>query len=57
MFLAALIPDAHPFAFDDDSRVGGFIGFVLAQVMPDMGFVSRHNMADIIFIERAVHGT
>ena len=32
-----------------------FKGFMLNQVVPDMGLVSRNYPAEIVFVERAVH--
>ena len=50
------IPDAHALAFDHDPRVHGFKGFVVDQMVPDMGAVSRDHTGKVIAVSRAVHG-
>ena len=50
------VPKPHPLAFHEDTRVGGFIGFVLGQVMPDMGAVGRHHMGQVVLVQVKRHG-
>ena len=56
VFFAVLVPDPHAFAFDDDARLGFFKGFVLGQVMPDVGAVCVNHCLNIV-VTGAVHGT
>ena len=56
VFLALLVPDAHALAFDNDARIGCFIGLMLAQVMPDVRAVCFDNAGEVVFVEIAVHG-
>jgi len=56
VFFALLIPNAHAFAFDNDAGICRFIGFVLAQVMPDVRAVRFDNAREVVFVEIAVHG-
>jgi len=53
---AVLIPDVDALALDDDPRIGGLEGFVLGQMMPDVGLVGLDNTADIICAQSAIHG-
>ena len=55
MFLALDVPDAQPAAFDDDARVDGFIGLVLADMVPDMGAISLDHMAGVVGKIQGIH--
>ena len=57
MLFALLVPDAHAFAFDNDARVSGFVGFVLAQVVPDVGAIHLDNVREVVLIKFSVHGS
>ena len=56
VFFALLVPNPHALAFDNDARIGGLIGFVLAQMVPDMRAVGFDNAGDVVLVEIAVHG-
>ena len=55
MLFALLIPDTHALAFDDDARVGGFIGFMLAEVVPDVRAICLDHTGDIVFAKCTIH--
>jgi hypothetical protein len=55
VFLALGIPQPDPLAFDEDAGINGFVGLVLAQVMPDMGAVGLRYASEVVDIEGEVH--
>ena len=58
MFDAFLVPDLDPLALDDDLGVGaGKERLVLDQVMPHARAIRFDHAADVVFVERAVHGS
>ena len=48
------VPNAHPFAFDDDLRIDRFKGFVLRKMVPHMRAVGFDDRSRIVMILR--HG-
>ena len=56
MLFALDVPNAQALAFDNDPGVDGFKGFVLDQVMPDMGPVSLDHAGGVIGVAHRVHG-
>ena len=55
MLFALLVPDTHAFAFDNDPWVRGFIGFVLAEVVPDVRAICLDHTGDIVFAKCTIH--
>ncbi len=55
MLLAPGVPDPHSLALDDDARIGRLEGFVLDQVMPDMGAVGLDHFGNVVRVARGVH--
>ncbi|MEL6452390.1 MAG: hypothetical protein AAFQ19_14125 [Pseudomonadota bacterium] len=57
MFNAFLVPHAQALALDDDFWVSaGEKGLVLDQVVPNICPIRFDHPADVVFVERSVHG-
>ena len=54
--LAALVPDPHPLALDDDPGIARLELLVLDHVMPDMRLVGGDDAGEVVFLDCAVHG-